>query len=718
MEEKHMKRKLFAGLLAFAVAWLPAAESAAVYAAQQNEPAEIPELEAGTYVKGEALVSMTTTEAAALTKEGSVSFDKDIQVVDCWDFGAAEGEPSEGVQDYVALLKSEKYTTEELMEIASERYYVDEVSPNSYATLCSNTNDEFSAYQWYLDGEDAISANSEGVRYSKSSLKTGNNAVVAVVDTGVDYTNPELQSSMWENPYKGKGLQGTCGYDFADKDDDPLDEHGHGTHCAGIIAAQTNNGTGISGLCDAKIMALKVVNNNDEKLETASIVAAFEYIVRAQSLGVNIAAVNCSWGGGYDVGNLLESLINKIGRNGALTVFAAGNDSVNWDAVYENRLETPYDIDSPYVVIVGASNEKDRRAFYSDYGKKTVDLFAPGSNILSTVQTQHFFPQIYNRIRRMQATSYYNAVSDIAGLYTASEIDGIETHYKASIDYTGDQGYPDNANGSIYFRVKYDSGFLYGSDGGAAEDSAYIYLDVTDMNLNPSATYYVSLLLATDEGQADPDWSFVEKVSTEKESRFVTVGGKTYLRIIGIQTTSREETAYYIDDIAVSTADPDTSQFEKYDIMSGSSMAAPMVSAAAAILVSANPRISADKIQAQLLKCVRTVSGLKNACITGGILDMSKLSVLAAKLTLNRTSATVRYGRTLQLRAKITPSNVKNAKVRWVSGNTKYAVVTSSGKVKVRKAGIGKTVKITAVTTDGTGLKKTCKIKILSAKKK
>ena len=370
-------KKRCAGFLAAAVAYMSVAAPFAAYAGIEGQEVDIPVLEEGTYVKGEALVAMTATQAAALTKEGTASFDKDITVEDCWEFGAAQENGSERIRDYVALVSSDTYTTEELMEIVSEKFYVDAVAPNSYAHLCDVGNDSLSAYQWYLDGTGAIETASGGIGYSGMKVTPEAQPVVAVIDTGVDYTNEDIRDSMWVNPYEGAGLEGTYGYDFANKDDDPMDTFGHGTHCAGVIAAQKDNGLGIAGISNAKIMALKVAKDGKDTFDTASVVSAFEYIIKAQQMGVWVTAVNCSWGGGYDTGAVLDTLIDKMGKNGALTVFAAGNDAVNWDAVAMPMRQTPYDLKSEYVVAVGASDENDDRVYFSDYGNTQVDLFAP-----------------------------------------------------------------------------------------------------------------------------------------------------------------------------------------------------------------------------------------------------------------------------------------------------------------------------------------------------
>ena len=141
-------------------------------------------------------------------------------------------------------------------------------------------------------------------------------------------------------------------------------------------------------------------------------------------------------------------------------------------------------------------------------------------------------------------------------------------------------------------------------------------------------------------------------------------------------------------------------------------MADTVVSCALAVLGAANPNLSAKSLLILLLKCVRKVSALSDQCITGGIIDMSKFQTWAAKVTLNKTNTTLRYGKTLTLKAKVSPSYATSTKVTWKSGNTKYATVNSKGVVKAKKAGIGHTVTVTATAADGSKMKASCKIKL------
>lgn len=716
------KRKIVAWLLAAtAVIWQTAPVCAAALQTQAHE-VEVPQLEEGTYVKGEALVSMTTTQAAALTKEGTASFDKDIRVEECWEFGTAQDAQSEQIKDYVALVSSDTYSTKELMEIAADRYYVDAVAPNSYAHLCDIGKDTLSDYQWYLDGTGSFRTESKGIRFSDLEAESFMQPVVALIDTGVDYTNEDLKDSMWVNPYQSKGVEGTYGYDFANDDDDPMDTDGHGTHCAGVIAAQQNNAAGITGISNAKIMALKVVKDNSDVFDVAGAIRAFEYIVRAQEMGVPVAAVNCSWGGSRDSGAVLNTLIDKMGANGALTVFAAGNDSIDWDAIPMSLRTVPYDLDSKYVVVAGASDENDERVYFSDYGNTQVDLFAPGSNIVSTVQEAKFLPQFWTPEKRQQMTTYYNTVSSIDDFYTASNIRGLESDYTVRLSYEPKVGCSDQTDGSLKYTVKNNRSFglpIVKDDifDGGMEQAGFIYLDVTDWNPDTEKTYYISCMMAENDGDGVPAWESVEKVSTKDDCRFVTSGGRTYLALIGITTQKTRSTTYYFDNFAVSVADPDTDQFEKCDIMSGSSMAAPMVTGAVAVLRGVNPTYDAMGIRSLLMECTRSVDALENACVTGGILDLSGIVVQPTSLKLNKASANVRYGNKLQLVATILPENAAGANVTWKSSNPAYASVSAKGVVKVKKAGVGKTVKITASTKDGIKLQDACTVKILKAKK-
>lgn len=204
--------------------------------------------------------------------------------------------------------------------------------------------------------------------------------IVGVIDTGVDYTHPELREHMWKNPGEiaGDGIDNdnngyiddVYGWDFANDDNDPMDGNNHGTHVAGTIAAQ-DNGEGITGVTqNARIMALKFLS--DEGSGTTE--GAIEAILYANAMGVDFT--NNSWGGGGFSVALREAI-----ASGPLFIAAAGNNNKNNDQ--EPHYPASYEL--PNVISVAASDRLDQRASFSNYGQNTVDLAAPGKDILSSI---------------------------------------------------------------------------------------------------------------------------------------------------------------------------------------------------------------------------------------------------------------------------------------------------------------------------------------------
>ena len=207
--------------------------------------------------------------------------------------------------------------------------------------------------------------------------------VVAVIDTGVDYTHPDLAANMWHNPGEipGNGIDDdhngfvddVYGYDFVNNDGDPMDDHYHGTHCAGTIGGIGNNGIGVAGMCwNVKIMALKFLNSGGSGT-TEDAIRAVEYSVL---MGANLSS-NSWGGGGYDQG--LKDAIDAAGAAGMLFVAAAGNSGSDNDI----SPHYPSSYDSPSIVAVMATDKYDAKSSFSCYGLTSVDIGAPGSDILS-----------------------------------------------------------------------------------------------------------------------------------------------------------------------------------------------------------------------------------------------------------------------------------------------------------------------------------------------
>jgi hypothetical protein len=216
---------------------------------------------------------------------------------------------------------------------------------------------------------------------------TGAGVTVAIVDTGVDYNHPDLDANIWLNPGEvpGNGLDDdgnglvddVRGWDFMGPtssnptpDSDPMDVHGHGTHVAGTVAAEGNNLVGVIGVAfQAKVMAMRGLDNAGSGWESTLAPA----IIYAADEGADV--INASWGGKGGQSDVIEAAIAHASGLGAVFVAAAGNNTED--------VSTFWPANAPRAVAVGATNELDEVAYFSNTGNK-IDVTAPGMNVLST----------------------------------------------------------------------------------------------------------------------------------------------------------------------------------------------------------------------------------------------------------------------------------------------------------------------------------------------
>src|SRR6185503_529230 len=211
--------------------------------------------------------------------------------------------------------------------------------------------------------------------------------VVAVLDSGVDYTHEDLAGNMWMRPasmapYQDNEL-GTIddeyGFNAIDRASDPMDENGHGTHCAGIIGAEGENNIGIAGVnWKVQIMPLKFMNAGGFGT-TKDAIEAINYVIDRKKAGVNVRIISASWGS-TQRSRSLEDAIRKAYENDILFVAAAGNATTNNDRT--PHFPSSYNV--PNVISVAALDRNDSLASFSNYGVKSVAIAAPGVDILST----------------------------------------------------------------------------------------------------------------------------------------------------------------------------------------------------------------------------------------------------------------------------------------------------------------------------------------------
>jgi thermitase len=260
-----------------------------------------------------------------------------------------------------------------------------------------HANDPMFGIQWSLEntGQDGGKSSADiGVLRAWFKTTGSSKVVVAVLDSGVDYTHFDLANNIWLRPadmapYSDDEL-GTFndlhGFNATDRWTDPMDDNGHGTHCAGIIGAEGNNGKGVAGInWNVEIMPLKFLSSTGSG-STKDAIEAINYVIDRKRKGVNVRIISASWGSTQN-SRALHDAIKKAGDEGILFVAAAGNNGDDSD----QRPHYPAGYKLPNVLSIAALDRNDQLASFSNYGAKSVHIAAPGKEILSTWLNGEFY---------------------------------------------------------------------------------------------------------------------------------------------------------------------------------------------------------------------------------------------------------------------------------------------------------------------------------------
>jgi subtilisin family serine protease len=265
------------------------------------------------------------------------------------------------------------------------------VEPDYIVKTNTTPNDPNFAAQW-----DMYNTSTPGADIGATlawSLSTGSTAnVVGVVDTGVDYTHPDLAANIWSAPSQFTVVlswgsitcpAGSHGYNAVARTCNPADDHSHGTHVSGTIGAIGNNGTGVAGVnWSTRIMGLKFLDSTGSG-SVSDAIDAIEFGLQAKTIfssAANLRVLSNSWGGG----GYMQSLYNEIAKANTadvLFVAAAGNNASN----NNTTPSYPASYTNANVIAVAATTNTDGLASFSNYGSTSVHLGAPGVNILSTL---------------------------------------------------------------------------------------------------------------------------------------------------------------------------------------------------------------------------------------------------------------------------------------------------------------------------------------------
>lgn len=273
---------------------------------------------------------------------------------------------------------------EKALEMLSSDSTVDYAEPNYFRYATKTPNDDWFGLQWGLHNDGTFGTADADIYALEAwydiPATDCNSIVIAVIDSGIDYGHEDLSSNMWSNPDEipngddddGNGyIDDMLGWDFVENDNDPMDTHGHGTHVAGTIGAEGDNGKGITGVCwTAQLMPLRFID--DSGLGTvADEISAIEYAIIK---GAKI--INASFSGSASMAE--QDAISLAKDAGILFVAAAGNEGVNTPSY-------PAGYDLTNIISVAATDQDDELAPFSNYGAAWVDVGAPGVNTYSTL---------------------------------------------------------------------------------------------------------------------------------------------------------------------------------------------------------------------------------------------------------------------------------------------------------------------------------------------
>jgi subtilisin family serine protease len=277
------------------------------------------------------------------------------------------------------------------VEYAEPNYIVEAVSTPASST----PDDPMFPLLWGLrnTGQNGGLPNADIEAVPAWSVTTGaRSAVVGIVDTGIDYTHPDLKANVWSAPAAFTVqfapndtitcAAGTHGYDAITNTCNPMDQNGHGTHVSGTIGATGNNSVGVTGVnWTASMMGLRFMDSTG-KGTVANAIRAMQFAIQLKTMlpnSANIRVFSNSWGGSGNSQALLDE-INQASAAGILFVVAAGNDGADMDTApsYPGAYRTAN------LVSVAATDNNDALASFSNYGSATVDLGAPGVNVTST----------------------------------------------------------------------------------------------------------------------------------------------------------------------------------------------------------------------------------------------------------------------------------------------------------------------------------------------
>lgn len=380
---KKTKEKLLLVLLSviFAFAMIITPNMQTAKAANEETTAEVEEVVTDDFVDNEILIVMDEL-VGGINKVIPIDFFKDLKL----NISKIEDLTSstDSYIDYYNELDEEEQNFHQILKITLPIHSkplvlktvkalnslagVEFAEPNYIQQFSVSANDSYYYRQWGLKGSYGIDVEDAW------EVTTGTHDIrVGVIDTGIETDHPDLVGNLVTGKSFVSGVTSTT------------DTEGHGTHVAGIIGAVGDNNMGVAGVCkEVSLVPLRISTN--DSWSTSNVVNAINYAKNLWGTTQQISVVNFS-GGGFPNSS---SLKNAIGNFPGLFVTSAGNDNKNIDS----STNYPASFDVNNMIVVGSHTSSGDRSDFSNYGSKSVDIFAPGSSIYSTVPNKTY--EYYN----------------------------------------------------------------------------------------------------------------------------------------------------------------------------------------------------------------------------------------------------------------------------------------------------------------------------------
>lgn len=545
----------------------------------------------------------------------------------------------------------------------------DNLSPADTADLTTlqwgnkNNQDAF----WTSSWADATKNTKENFDINDSlwNNSTPNAAgVVAVLDTGIDHTHPDLMRVMQGGMGALVGYGGEYGYNATGKGDptgsnDPV---GHGTHCAGIIASEWNS-VGTSGVAaDVTLVSVRAADENGT-VNLASAVRGYQYLADAMDKGLQLKAINNSWGTVY-FGTAFSLAVTEAGKRGAISIFASGNTATDIDTALDSGASL---VMNPYAVVVNSSTPRESLSMFSNSGRATTNIVAPGSAILSTLPLWKgsYLPDANKSTGTTANIAYTGFESSKPVYFHAYKEETFSTEIGSSTlnNYFNNDGSSLLIKASDMREISFDPYVMYKSFARVIvpkdkQDSVrYLGLSFLLSGLEGTANFDIEVKAESASGEE----TYIKKEVSAPRNDWATLS-------LDLQPESGDKVVYenydadnvyltleiLVINFAGTTSDDDSLLFDSvslgpegssvpYGFMDGTSMATPYATGAAAVLaksddVALKPSEQAMLRAARLEGSVREVSAFNTLCTSGGALDLGVAALGAYSPVLRSVS--------------------------------------------------------------------------------